>query len=215
LRPSQVPADIRMVHGALTYLPGERTAPQTTPNRALVALIGGNNVTYDYKGKLFEAFIEQLNSITGGRCVVVLSRRTSAETEKQLRAVLRPDISLVPVSDRAGYEQARAGATHFVVCPDSVTMVSECAASGRPVYVPRLDFIKPDHDNAKFIALNMREAYILPFEEFDWTKSTRKLDDQAKGLAPGLLAAIESWLAALHVNASLLPQKSEAGACAR
>jgi mitochondrial fission protein ELM1 len=201
LQPSEAPSDIRTVHGALTWHPGHEAISQHATGRTLVALIGGKNQTYRYSGRQFDTFVDELNAIMDARCIIVLSRRTTADTANQLRRMLRSDIEIIPVNDRVGYENARTAATHFVVCPDSVTMVSECATTGRPVYVPDLAILKPDHDNAKFIALSMREGYVLPFEEFDWQKSTRKLEDQASALAPGLNFSIQTWLATSHTGA--------------
>ena len=59
--------------------------------------------------------------------------------------------SIAHVDDRAGYLRAVANASHFVVCPDSITMISECCSLNRAVYVLSMDTVSADTERTRLI----------------------------------------------------------------
>lgn len=103
----------------------------------LTVLIGGTNKAFDIDARAIEA---QLAALIGLRprtpVTVVFSRRTPNTVEQSLRkAFAVPVVSFVARTDRPGFLAAMSSAAEFVVTPDSLTMVSEACATGRPVQI--------------------------------------------------------------------------------
>jgi uncharacterized protein len=135
------------------------------PRPILAVLIGGSNKAYRLTlrrvGEIAEAVAAILQE-HGGSALVTPSRRTGAPGQ----ALLQERLSGLPAEiwDGAGenpYFAYLAVADVFLVTADSVSMVSEAAATGKPVHVLDLD-----GGNAKFARFHqiMRNAGITrPF----------------------------------------------------
>jgi uncharacterized protein len=150
----------RLAEGAAVWAPQLAHLP-----RPLVAvLLGGDNRVYRLTEARFAGFAGQLAALArhGMGIAITPSRRTS---EASLR-MLRSRLAGLPhfLWDGAGdnpYFGMLGLADALVVTADSVSMVSEAAASGKPVYVVDLD-----GGSAKFGRFHgaMREAGITrPF----------------------------------------------------
>lgn len=122
----------------------ERFAPVLAPlPRPLVAvLLGGDNRVYRATAARFAAFADELAQLArqGFGIAVTPSRRTGAEA----RLVLRGRLQGLPafVWDGEGdnpYFGLLGLADVVLVTADSVSMTSEAAATGKPVYVVDLD----------------------------------------------------------------------------
>jgi uncharacterized protein len=131
------------------------------PHPILGVLIGGSNRAYRLSlgrlGAIADMIVGAVR-ITGGSVVLTPSRRTGAAGIALLRQRLA-GLSAV-VWDMAGdnpYYAYLATADAFLVTPDSVSMVSEAAATGKPVHV--IDLPGGDAKFARFHAA-MREAGI-------------------------------------------------------
>lgn len=112
--------------------------------RPLVAvLVGGDNKVYRLTPELTRRLCGQLKSLAetfGAGLAVTPSRRTGAENEAILRAMLEPIGA--EVWDGKGenpYLGYLALADAVVATGDSVNMVSEACATGKPVYVVDLE----------------------------------------------------------------------------
>jgi mitochondrial fission protein ELM1 len=119
------------------------------PGPILTVLIGGANKTYrltlERLGEIADGLQTMLQS-RGGSALVTPSRRTEATGIALLRDRLR-DVSAV-VWDGSGenpYFAFLARADAFLVTADSVSMISEAAATGKPIHILDLD-----GGNAKF-----------------------------------------------------------------
>ena len=114
-------------------------ALEALPRPILAVLIGGANRSYRLDlGRLGEIadMLAALLRRAGGAAVVTASRRTG---ERGL-ALLRERLAGLPAAvwDGIGdnpYYAYLAVADAFLVTPDSVSMISEAAATGRPVHV--------------------------------------------------------------------------------
>jgi mitochondrial fission protein ELM1 len=135
------------------------------PRPILAVLIGGNNKAYRLTLRRIEEIAEAVAAVLherGGSALVTPSRRTGA----QGRAVLQQRLGGLPAAiwDGTGdnpYFAYLALADAFLVTADSVSMVSEAAATGKPVHILDLD-----GGNAKFARFHqiMRNAGITrPF----------------------------------------------------
>ena len=118
-------------------------ALQNLPRPIIGVLIGGSNRTYRLDlhrlGEIAEAVAGAVRE-TGGSVVLTPSRRTGAAG----LALLRQRLAGLPVAiwDGAGenpYFAYLAVADTFLVTADSVSMVSEAAATGKPVHILELD----------------------------------------------------------------------------
>jgi uncharacterized protein len=135
------------------------------PRPILSVLIGGANKAYRLTlrrvGEIAEALADVLRG-QGGSALVTPSRRTGAAGI----ALLRDRLENLPAAiwDGRGenpYFAYLALADAFMVTADSVSMISEAAATGKPVHILDLD-----GGNAKFARFHaaMREAGVTrPF----------------------------------------------------
>lgn len=116
--------------GAFEALPAPRTA----------VLIGGSNRAQRLDGAYFEQLLERLaarHALDGGSFLVSLSRRTPPAQAAGLRAAFAAFPGTFWSGDGDGenpYAGYLAWADRFVVTPDSVNMLSEACATGKPVY---------------------------------------------------------------------------------
>jgi mitochondrial fission protein ELM1 len=164
---------IQVTRGAIHRVTAARLAEELRrfpalagmPRPILGVLIGGSNRSYrlglDRLATIADAIAGILRS-DGGSAVVTPSRRTGAEGV----ALLRERLAGLPAEiwDGAGdnpYYAYLAAADALLVTADSVSMVSEAAATGKPVHI--LDLAGGDAKFARFHQA-MREAGITrPF----------------------------------------------------
>jgi uncharacterized protein len=130
------------------------------PRPLVAVLVGGDNRVYRLTRSRFAAFVDQLANLAraGLGIAVTPSRRTAAAAEQ----LLRHRLAGLPafVWDGSGdnpYFGLLGLADAVLVTADSVSMVSEAAATGKPVHVVDLD-----GGSAKFERFHaaMREAGI-------------------------------------------------------
>lgn len=109
-----------------------------TPRTAV--LIGGSNRAQRLDRAYFDALLERLrarHAADGGSFLVSVSRRTPAAIASTLRAafIAFPGVFWCGSADGENpYAGFLAWADRIVVTPDSVNMLSEAAATGKPVY---------------------------------------------------------------------------------
>jgi hypothetical protein len=112
------------------------------PRPLVAVLIGGDNRVYRLAPERFAAFVEALAGLArrGYGLAITPSRRTAPEAEAALRAGLQ-DLPAF-IWDGSGdnpYFGMLGLADAVIVTADSVSMVSEAAATGKPVHVVPLD----------------------------------------------------------------------------
>jgi uncharacterized protein len=152
------------------------------PRPILAVLLGGSNKSYRLTpgrlGEIADAIAAVLREC-GGSALVTPSRRTGKEGRKLLQDRL---VGLsAAIWDGAGdnpYFAYLALADAFMVTADSVSMISEAAATGKPVHILELN-----GGNAKFARFHqlMQQAGITrPFSGRIETWSYRIPDDTAR-----------------------------------
>ncbi len=123
-------ADARARFAQLGALPQPRTA----------VLIGATNRAQRLDAGYFDALIDRLGALhasDGGSFLVSVSRRTPADAVARLRAAFAafPGVFWGGGEDGENpYAAFLAFADRLVVTPDSVNMISEACATGKPVY---------------------------------------------------------------------------------
>jgi mitochondrial fission protein ELM1 len=123
-------ADARTRFARFAALPAPRTA----------VLIGATNRAQRLDARYFDALLHRLaarHAIDGGSFLVSVSRRTPEDIALKLRAAFTAFPGIFFGGDRDGenpYAGFFAWADRIVVTPDSVNMLSEACATGKPVY---------------------------------------------------------------------------------
>jgi len=126
-------------------------------------LVGGSNQTFrftDAKGKQFVALLREVLNNSGGSLIITPSRRTDPQILKIIKEGL-PDVG-IKIWDGKGnnpYFGILAHADALIVTGDSVNMISEALATGKPVHIFKLI-----GGNAKF------DRFHKELEELDKTR---------------------------------------------
>jgi mitochondrial fission protein ELM1 len=140
------------VTAALLAAAAERFASRYAelPRPRIGVLVGGNNSAYRLSAGAMAAFAQSLAGLArreGAGLMVTPSRRTGSKNEAILRSALAGVAA--DIWDGAGenpYFGILGLADHIIVTADSVNMVSEAAASGKPVQVLALQGGSPKFD---------------------------------------------------------------------
>lgn len=151
------------------------------PRPRIAALIGGNNAAYRLTPLAMGDLAEQLATLArthGGSLLVTPSRRTGADNEAILRAHAQSVPSYVWDGSGANPYLAMLGlADYIIVTVDSVNMVTEACATGKPVFVADLEGGSPKFDA---FHRSLREQGITrPFAGKLETWSYQPLDDSS------------------------------------
>lgn len=149
------------------------------PRPRVAVLIGGTSKHYRLTQSVAERLGRDLRALsdeTGAGLMVTASRRTGSDNEKTLRLALEG--AAAEFWDGKGenpYVGFLALADHIIVSEDSVTMTSEAASTGRPVYTIALEGGAPKfrefHDSL------LAEGVTRPFTGALETWSYTPLDD--------------------------------------
>ena len=130
------PVDSRWLGDARTRF--ARFAALPSPRTAV--LIGATNRAQRLDARYFDALVDRLaglHAADGGSFLVTVSRRTPERIVMKLRAAFAafPGVFFGAVRDGENpYAGFLAWADRIVVTPDSVNMLSEACATGKPVY---------------------------------------------------------------------------------
>ena len=153
---------------AFASLPGPRVA----------VLVGGNSKTHRMTPAITRQLAEQLSALDAG-LMVTASRRTGGENRKILEAYFncRPGLhgnDRIYFWDGSGanpYQGMLAWADYILVTSDSVSMISDAASTGKPVYMIPLAGRSRKFD--RFYARLREEKIVRPFEGRleNWTYS--------------------------------------------
>lgn len=109
------------------------------PSPRVALLIGGNSKAHRLTRAVMERLAAQLKRLKAG-LMVTTSRRTGAENESILRAALAgSDAFIWDGSGDNPYHAMLAWADVIIVTGDSVSMLSEAASTGKPVYMIPLE----------------------------------------------------------------------------
>ena len=146
----------------------------------VAVLLGGLNITYGDEVADYSAFLEHLDTLVQSYSVsIIFSRRTKPEVEQAFRQrFAKTSANLVDAANRQGFLDACAGAGAFVVTPDSITMVAEACATGKPVYTAKLPAKREGTRNHRFIETTLEKGYAQPFDgEINFERRTVDRDD--------------------------------------
>ncbi len=149
----------------------ERLAPDDTP--VLGVLIGGDNKHYSLTARVTERLIRILRTAHethGMRVCLTPSRRTGDAAKRRIAGTLSDD-AIGTIWDETGpnpYVGILALADRLIVTGESISMVSEALASGRPVHVLPLEGFGRRHE--RFIKGLVERGLVSRIEadDLDW-----------------------------------------------
>lgn len=108
------------------------------PEKKVAVLIGGSSRHYTLDPEIMETLIRQLQGLVdaGYALMITTSRRTGEAEEKLLRSRLQgPSIHIWNGSEPNPYFAMLELASHILVTEESTNMITEAAATGKPVYI--------------------------------------------------------------------------------
>ena len=156
---------------------------QASPKPRTAVLIGASNSSISLDDAYFEALfrsLERLHAQRGGSFLVSTSRRTPDERAERLRKQFErwPGIFWSgPKDGNNPYAGILGWADQFIVSADSVNMISEACATGKPVHA-----FAPVALTGKLgrFHQSLRESgHLIPVDEFAGAESTEPLREAA------------------------------------
>ena len=184
-------ANVLVTEGALHRVTAERLASEAARFRPLLddlarpivaVLVGGPNGQYQFTREAAGRLADGLRNLSrrhGAGLAITTSRRTGKENERQLRETL--DMADAYFWDGTGdnpYFGLLGLCDAIVVTSDSVSMVSEACATGKPVYVFDLD--GGSKKFSRFHGNFRRRDFTRPFTGELETWSYEPLDDTGR-----------------------------------
>jgi hypothetical protein len=115
------------------------------PIKKLISVIvGGENHHYQFSDKETNSFIKRIKHIKKinpeYQLLIISSRRTKKEIIKILATNLKDIAFIWNNNDKNPYTFALKNSDFFIVTSDSTSMISECAFTGKPIFVFHLPF---------------------------------------------------------------------------
>ncbi len=144
--------NVVVTDGAPNRITPERLSsapPIYTSTKPLVGvLIGGNSKTHRLSDEGMDSLIQQLEMIARDYALLItVSRRTDAsQARKLIDALKQTDAYIWDGSGHNPYFSILAHASYLLVTNDSVSMLSDAATTGKPLYMLELDGRSPKFD---------------------------------------------------------------------
>lgn len=166
----------------------------SSKENGVAVLLGGLNITYGDELSDYNDFLDSLEPLVQSHPVsIVCSRRTKPAVERAIQERFASRAKLVDAPDRQGFLDACEGAGAFIVTPDSITMVAEACATGKPVYTAGLPVKRSGTRNHRFIETTLEKGYAQLFEgEINFQRRTVDRAD-VEAARQDITGYIERW----------------------
>jgi len=136
-------------------------------NNLVSIMLGGQNKHYKFSKKIVTELIEKIKRLKNKfpNCIflVIGSRRTDETSIDLLKNKLNNTAYVWDKKTKNPYLFALKNSKFFIVTSDSTSMISECAFTGRPVYVYHLPFKRISkrisHFHSEFIKKNITRNF--------------------------------------------------------
>lgn len=150
------------------------SALTTGPDPLVAVLIGGPNGCYAFSRGDVDTLIKKLHrmaSACSASMIILPSNRTPPEIWHRLKDEFGDRHYVWNGKGNNPYLAALANATHLIVTGDSVSMTSEAAATGRPVFVEHLTETRTAVRFRRFHKMFQEAGITQPFEGtlYEWT----------------------------------------------
>tara|TARA_B110000438_G_scaffold224194_1_gene217978 strand:+ start:536 stop:1489 length:954 start_codon:yes stop_codon:yes gene_type:complete len=150
--------------GAIHYLTNEELdinekylKPRIDENKKIVTcIIGGPNKYYDYDDKTVnELFIKIKNNFINNnyQAIIIPSMRTPKHVIQKAQEYFDKNQILITSVDKKAYLSSLKLADYIIVTCDSISMISEAAITGKPIYVAQMPTIKKNKRFKNFFNL--------------------------------------------------------------
>jgi len=139
--------------------------PKIKKNKVIVFVVGGPNKYYDFSDEIIEKIFAKTkkNFIDQGyQLILIPSMRTPQRIIDKAQNFFDDDQVIIEDIDKKAYLSSLKLADHIVVTCDSISMISEAAMTGRPIYVAQMPSIRKNIRFKKFFEL---------FQSLDITKN--------------------------------------------
>ena len=161
--------------GALHYITEKEVENSNHEEKFVVSIIlGGPNKYYLFSENEIEKFIfnitQSKNNIT--KINIIGSRRTPLQLFENIKKKFNTNIFNYDFSlKKENYLKLMSEASHIVVTSDSISMISEAAITGKPIYVAELVKNKNDYRFQRFINLFEKLGIIRKLDQTldNWT----------------------------------------------
>lgn len=158
--------------------------------KKIAVVVGGSNKRFEFNEKTVQSFVSDLKEVeksAKASFLITTSRRTGQAQEAMLQSAFADKHYIWDGKGDNPYMGLLASADAIVVTPDSVSMVSEAASTGKPVYVWGLDDNMSLTNMGKFNTFYQalyKNGYIQPFSKISQNtskaESSHPLDDTSK-----------------------------------
>ena len=171
--------------GAIHYLTNDELIenenylkPRIDPQKKIISfIIGGPNKYYDYNDKIIdEIFLKIENNFIKNnyQAIIIPSMRTPKNIIEKAKNYFDKNQIIVFDVDKKAYLSALKLADHIVVTCDSISMISEAAITGKPIYVVQMPSIKSNQRFKEFFnlfeSLNIIKNLDSAVEKWDYEK---------------------------------------------
>ena len=164
--------------GAIHYLSEKEISKENNylkidkENKKIIAfIIGGPNKYYTFSEKEIDFLFNKIKSIFTRdkyKLIVIPSYRTPSDIIKKAFNSFGHDHMVVKDVDKKAYLSALSISDYIVVTCDSISMISEAAITGKPIYVAQM---KPSKNNLRF------QKFFSQFKQLNIIKDlTDKID---------------------------------------
>ena len=158
--------------------------PRIDSQKKIVAfIIGGPTKYYDYEDKIINGiFLKIKNNFVNNnyQVIIIPSMRTPKSIIKKAQDYFVQGQVVVDSVDKKAYLSALKIADHIVVTCDSISMISEAAITGKPVYVAQMPTIKRNERFESFFRLFESLKIIKNLDTVIDNWSYQKLDEAKK-----------------------------------
>ena len=156
-----------------SFIYGEINSKFKLPTKKLISvIIGGENHHYQFSDKETSKLIKRIKHIKKinpeYQLLIISSRRTKKEINRILEKNLKDIAFIWNNSGKNPYTFALKNSDFFIVTSDSTSMISECAVTGKPIFVFHLPFKRNSKRMENF------------HQEFTELNITKKLLDNPK-----------------------------------
>ena len=149
-------------------------------NKLIAIILGGPNKYYSYSDTIIKRVFEKITTTfieTGHQAIVIPSIRTPKRVIEIAQNHFDATELVITEVDKKAYLSALGMAKYIIVTCDSTSMISEAAATGKPIYVAQMPSQKKNLRFNKFFDLfdSLKITKILNNKVEDW--SYEKLDE--------------------------------------
>ena len=123
--------------------------------------VGGDGKSSKFLISEINALVDKINLINDRfKVVYCFSRRTSEKTKEIINERKKVDHFCYDYKDKNPYWYLMNKSSHFIVTEDSVSMISDAAFTGKPVYIAKIKNIK---DKIRNFVQNLEKKGVVKF----------------------------------------------------